>query len=190
MLPDIDGLEVCDRLREMNIRKGKAPPLILMLTAKAERTDRVIGYSKGAVAYLSKPFEPDELSAQLRALLTQFRLQAEDEGRGMIETCHFQINPQYQQVKVRPTSEQDWVSLDCSALEVGILHTLANRPGRVWDRDQLMNAAWEDVAGTSDRAVDSHITRLRRKLATVLGDRQPFIITIRSIGYKFEDKHD
>lgn len=190
MLPDVDGLEVCDRLREINIRQGKAPPLILMLTAKAERIDRVIGYSKGAVAYLSKPFELDELSAQLRALLTQFRLQKENEKWETIETCHFQINSQYQQIKVRPTSKQNWVSLECSALEVGILHTLASRPGRVWDRDQLMNAAWEDGSGTSDRAVDSHITRLRKKLAAVLGDRQPFIITVRSVGYKFEDNHD
>ncbi|MBA3921886.1 MAG: response regulator transcription factor [Nostocaceae cyanobacterium] len=180
MLPGLDGLEVCARIRSLRSAKD---PYILMLTAKGEEIDRVIGLSTGADDYMIKPFSPRELVARVRALLRRsLRHGAQSQ---VYRTQHFIVDlDQRSALRVLNTTESE--SLDLTTLEFNLLSTFVSYPGRVWNRTQLIDKLWGDDFFGDERVVDTHVARLRKKIEP--DPAQPiFIKTVVGVGYKFED---
>lgn len=180
-LPGIDGLEVCTRIRQ---KIGKKDPYILMLTAKGEEIDRIIGLSTGADDYLVKPFSPRELVARVRALLR--RNLREIEPAHVLCTQHFKVDME-QRVASCQQDEQAWQALDLTTLEFSLLSTFVSHPNRVWSRTQLIDKLWGNDFFGDDRVVDSHVARLRKKIEPNPG-HPTFIKTVTGVGYKFEDE--
>lgn len=183
MLPgELDGLEICMRIRR---HPGEIDPYVLMLTAKGEALDRVIGLSTGADDYLVKPFSPIELVARVRALLRR-RLR-EAVSTQIYQTKHFSLSLD-QHTAQRQIGDQPAESLALAALEFKLLATFLSHPGRAWTRSQLIDSLWGDDFFGDDRVVDTQIARLRKKIE--LNPAQPtFIKTVTGVGYKFEDDH-
>lgn len=186
MLPDIDGLEVCRRLR---VNEAKALP-ILMLTARGDATDRVVGLEMGADDYLPKPFEPRELLARLRAILRRTASSAANaerdaKGRNESETLvdilrfgRLEIDRGAREVRL------DGQLCDLTSHQFVLLRTLAENAGRVLSREFLMESATGESLEAFDRSIDVHVSRVR---ATIEDDpKQPRrIITVRGAGYVF-----
>ena len=175
MLPGIDGLEVFRRLRQTSI----VP--ILMLTARAQEIDRVLGLELGADDYLTKPFSMRELKARVRALLRRVEMmQATDLSANQVLT--------FAGLYLDPTSYEtrlDDQAIDLTPKEFALLYLLARHPGRVFSRAYLLDEIWGYEAAAYDRTVDTHIYRLRQKLG-VEGRIAQRIVAVRGIGYKFE----
>jgi len=173
MLPQIDGLEVCRRLRQ----EREVP--IIMLTAKGEETDRIIGLELGADDYIVKPFSPRELVARVKSVL---RRTASTTGRHTDRPLQFgemTINPVSREVKL----EEKPVSL--TSKEFDLLYFLASHPGQVFSREQLMDQVWDYSYSAEYGTVTVHIRRLRSKIeADPLKPR--YIKTLWGVGYKFE----
>lgn len=181
MLPGLDGLEICTRIRQKVSQKD---PYILMLTAKGEEIDRVIGLSTGADDYLVKPFSPRELVARVRALLRRSLRQVEQPSQ-IYQTPHFIVNLDRHSA-IRKLNSQEEL-LDLTTLEFNLLATFISYPGRVWSRAQLIDRLWGNDFFGDDRVVDTHIRRLRKKIE--LDSANPnFIKTVVGVGYKFEDE--
>ncbi|MBL1211208.1 response regulator transcription factor [Geminocystis sp. GBBB08] len=180
MLPKLDGLEVCNRIRNSGVTKD---PYILMLTAKGEEIDRVIGLSTGADDCLVKPFSPRELVARVRALL---RRSMRHGGQDQIhETPHFILNLD-EHTAIRQLDDGKQEELDLTALEFNLLAAFVNNQGKVWSRTQLIDKLWGADFFGDERVVDTHIRRLRKKIEP--NPAQPsFIKTVVGVGYKFED---
>lgn len=173
MLPGLDGLEVLRRLR------GESPAYVVMLTAKAEETDKVVGLSVGADDYVTKPFSPRELAARIRAILRRGRGTDTDAPRALV----------FREIRVDPARREVWkgdVRVDLTTREFDLLYALASYPGRVFAREQLITRVWGADYFGDDRVVDAHIKDLRRKLRDDPG-RPRLIETVRGIGYKFGD---
>jgi two-component system alkaline phosphatase synthesis response regulator PhoP len=176
MLPGIDGFEVCRRIQQ------ESDVYVLMLTARAEEVDKIVGLSVGADDYLTKPFSPRELVARVKAILRRHRKrdahQATAPERAILTFDDLQINPETRDVSCRDKP------VELTLREFELLYTLAEQPGRVFSRDQLLERVWgHDFAGI-DRVVDVTIGILRRKLED--DPANPALIqTIRGIGYKF-----
>jgi DNA-binding response OmpR family regulator len=175
MLPGIDGLEVCRRLRQDSI----VP--ILMLTARAEEIDRVLGLELGADDYLTKPFSMRELKARVRALLRRVE---------MMQTTHLSANQVLTTagLYLDPTSYEtrlDDQAIDLTPKEFALLYLLVRHPGRVFSRAYLLDEIWGYEAAAYDRTVDTHVYRLRQKLGAE-GEIAQRIVAVRGIGYKFE----
>jgi len=172
MLPGMDGVEVLTNLRrESNV-------YVIMLTARAEETDKIIGLSVGADDYLTKPFSPRELIARIKAVLR--RLQNTNkmpESNSSLEFSHILIDTSERRVWV------DKQLIELTAVEFDLLVTLAQHQGMVLSREQLLEKAWGYDYFGDTRVVDVHIGHVRQKLGE---DR--FIETIRGVGYRFEDK--
>ena len=167
MMPGIDGLEVCKRIRQ----KSRVP--VIMLTAKGDETDRVVGLELGADDYVPKPFSPRELLARLRAVL---RRSAPEAAAPTLAVRDIVIDVPARDVRVAGEV------VELTGIEFDILVTLARRPGRVVPRDTLLSQAGRDDVTVGDRTVDVHVSHLRRKL----GDdpRAPRLIkTVRGVGY-------
>jgi DNA-binding response OmpR family regulator len=167
MMPGMDGVEVCRRIRA----KSRIP--IIMLTAKGDETDRVVGLEMGADDYVPKPFSPRELLARLRAVL---RRTSPDAVETTLSIGDITIDVNAREVRVATAA------IELTGIEFDILLTLARRPGRVVPRETLLAQAGRDGVIVSDRTVDVHVSHLRRKL----GDdaRPPAIIkTVRGVGY-------
>jgi DNA-binding response OmpR family regulator len=180
MLPGLDGLEVCTRIRKQISSKD---PYILMLTAKGEEIDRVIGLSTGADDYLVKPFSPIELIARVRALLRRSLRQV---GQPQIyRTEHFTVDLDQHTAQHHP-DPQSSAALDLTTLEFNLLATFMSYPGRVWSRAQLIDKLWGNDFFGDDRVVDTHVARLRKKIEPD-PSRPTFIKTVTGMGYKFED---
>jgi len=180
LLPSLDGLEVCARIRQ---KPNAKDPYILMLTAKDEEIDRIIGLSTGADDYIIKPFSLRELVARVRALLRRSLRQASKTHT--YNTQHFMVD-----LKQR-TAYQYWESnqpeaLDLTTLEFNLLSTLISYPGRVWSREQLIDKLWGSDFWGNEQVVDTHIARLRKKVESEPANPR-FIKTVIGIGYKFED---
>lgn len=170
MLPGLDGLEVCKQLR----RQGINTP-ILMLTAKSDEVDKVLGLELGADDYLTKPFSPRELVARVKAILRRSQIEKRaDHKEERITIGELSIFPEQFSV-----SYQGKV-LDLTPKEFELLVYLAKHKGRVLTREQLLNAVWNyDFVGDT-RIVDVHISHLREKI------NKNFIKTVRGLGYKLE----
>jgi DNA-binding response OmpR family regulator len=175
MLPGIDGLEVCRRLRQDSI----VP--ILMLTARAEEIDRVLGLELGADDYLTKPFSMRELKARVRALLRRVEMmQTTDVSADQVVTsAGLYLDPTSYETRL------DDQAIDLTPKEFSLLYLLVRHPGRVFSRAYLLDEIWGYEAAAYDRTVDTHIYRLRQKLGTESEIAQR-IVAVRGIGYKFE----
>ncbi len=179
MIPGLDGLEVCARIRQ---KPGLKDPYILMLTARGEELDRIIGLSTGADDYMVKPFSPKELVARVRALLRRTLRQG-----GQTEsyrTSHFVVD--VDQRSAQRNLEGNLVPLDLTTLEFDLLSTFMSYPGRVWNRTQLIDKLWGSDFFGDERVVDTHIARLRKKIEPDPAN-PTFVKTVIGVGYKFED---
>jgi two-component system alkaline phosphatase synthesis response regulator PhoP len=180
MIPALDGLEVCARIRQ---KPGVKDPYILMLTAKGEELDRIIGLSTGADDYMVKPFSPKELVARVRALLRRSLRQG---GQSQTyRTPHFMIDVD-QRIAQRSLDSSDMEPLDLTTLEFDLLATFMSYPGRVWNRTQLIDKLWGDNFFGDERVVDTHIARLRKKIEPDPAN-PTFVKTVIGVGYRFED---
>ncbi len=174
MLPKLDGLEVLRRIRQRS-----AVP-ILMLTARREEVDRVVGLEVGADDYLAKPFGMRELVARVRALLRRLaRVQAileqdRSEARHVVRYGPLQLDPQAYM------ATRDGETLSLTRTEFGLLHLMMRNPGRAFSRAYLLDTVWGQSYVSGDRAVDNAILRLRKKL----GDLGEAIETVWGIGYR------
>jgi two-component system, OmpR family, response regulator CpxR len=166
MLPGLDGFEILKRVR----REARIP--ILMLTARGEDEDRIIGLELGADDYLPKPFNTRELVARIRAIMR--RLEQRQPG-GILELNGISIDPGTREVL------RDGQPVEATTFEFDILETLMRSAGRVVSRDELMEELYGRKATPFDRSVDMHISHLRKKLE---GDK-PLIKTVRGVGYQF-----
>ncbi len=176
MLPKLDGLEVCKRLRA----RSSVP--VIMLTARDDEVDKVLGLELGADDYITKPFSIREFRSRVRAVLrraTAPRHEAHDSET--IDVNGLRIDPSRRAVEVegRP--------VDLTYVEFELLRTLASRPGRVYTRQMLLEAVWGDSAYREPRTIDVHVRHLREKL-----ERDPseprYIVTVRGVGYRFRDR--
>ncbi|MEX6700548.1 response regulator transcription factor [Peribacillus frigoritolerans] len=181
MLPKMDGLEVCKQLRQQKINIP-----ILMLTAKDDEFDKVLGLELGADDYLTKPFSPREVVARIKAILRRSQLQSngsessQDQEEGLLKLGELKVFPE------RYEAFFDEQQLELTPKEFELLLYLAKNKGRVLTRDQLLSAVWNyDFAGDS-RIVDVHISHLREKIEK--DTKKPlYIKTIRGLGYKLEE---
>ncbi len=180
MLPDLSGTEVCRRLRQDDRTRGV---LVLMLTARGDEIDRVVGFELGADDYVTKPFSVRELLLRIRALL---RRNAPDAPRA--ETAR-EDEVVFGRVRLDPPAHRAWVDdeeVRLTALEFRLLATFIERKGRVQSRDALLNDVWSIHADVTTRTVDTHVKRLREKL----GEAGHYIETIRGVGYRFRARPD
>jgi DNA-binding response OmpR family regulator len=175
MLPRLDGLEVCKRLRATSM----VP--IIMLTARDDELDKVVGLELGADDYITKPFSIREFRSRVRALLRRASSQApEPRESGTIETDGLRIDPS------RRTVELDGRPVQLTYVEFELLRTMASRPGHVFTRARLLEALWGDSAYREQRTIDVHVRHLREKLER--DPREPQLIhTVRGVGYRFRE---
>jgi len=180
MLPDADGLDVCRRIRTLGAPLRAIP--IVMLTAKGDPFDRVVGLEIGADDYLPKPFEPRELLARLRAVLRRPPLAAEPAAR-VLHFGRLAIDLGARAVRL------DGATRTLTAYQFDLLVALAERAGRVLSREQLLDAVKGEAFDPFDRSIDVHIGRLRAAIEDDV--KQPRrIITVRGVGYVFAKVHD
>jgi DNA-binding response OmpR family regulator len=175
MLPKVDGLEVCKRLRA----DSNVP--IIMLTARGEELDKVLGLELGADDYITKPFSIREFRSRVRALLRRAGLPRERAREAeTIESGELRIDP------ARRTVELAGEPVQLTYVDVEHLAALAREPSRVFTREMLLRALWGDSAYREPRTIDVHVRHLREKL-----ERDPsepeYIFTVRGVGYRFRD---
>jgi len=172
MLPGIDGIELLTRLRR------ESDVYVIMLTAKTEETDKVIGLSVGADDYVTKPFSPRELTARVKAALRRIKTgTASSEARSVLSFKHVRIDIGAHTVSV------DDVIIELTSIEFDLLRALAENHGRVLSREQLLEKIWGTEYFGEMRVVDVHLGHVRQKL----GD-EALIATVRGVGYRFEDE--
>lgn len=173
MLPGLDGVEVCRRLHQ------ETAVYVLMLTARTDEVDKLIGLSVGADDYLTKPFSPRELVARVKAILRRNRAATEKPNeRPALQFGGLTIDPERREVRRKD------VQIDLTPREFDLLYAMASYPGRVFTREELLQRVWgPDFAGI-DRVVDVHVGTLRRKLEEDQSEAT-FVQTVRGVGYKF-----
>ena len=177
MMPRMDGFELCQRLR------ARSTVPIIMLTAKSEEIDKIVGLEIGADDYITKPFSVREFRSRVKALLRRSSLASEpgeDDENELITNDQLQIDPPKRRVVLAGAQ------VELTFVEFEILLALAGSPGRVWSRDQLLSQVWGNSDYRDQRTVDVHIRHLREKLE---GDtREPnYILTVRGVGYRFRE---
>jgi DNA-binding response OmpR family regulator len=177
MMPRMDGLETCRRLR------ATSTVPIIMLTAKAEEIDKVLGLELGADDYITKPFSMHEFRSRVKAALRRAGMsRAADtpEGDAAIEVRDLRIEPSKRSVTIRGER------VDLTFVEFEILLALAGNPGRVFTREALLTRIWGDSAYRDPRTIDVHIRHLREKLE-LDAKRPDYLFTVRGVGYRFRD---
>jgi two-component system phosphate regulon response regulator PhoB len=175
MLPVLNGLEVCRELRSKEPTRGIP---IMMLTAKAEETDQIVGFSLGADDYVTKPFSVKVLVQRIKAL--QRRREAGADTSDVVEHLGVRID------RIRHQVDFEGHEIDLTPTEFRLLECLLRQPGRAFARAQLMDAAIGDGAVVLERTIDVHIKTLRRKL----GAAGELIETVRGLGYRFREHRD
>ena len=177
MLPQVDGLEVCRRLR------ARSAVPIIMLTAKSEEIDKVVGLELGADDYITKPFSMREFRSRVKAALRRAEMNApaQDDEEPALEAGPLRIEPAKRAVRV---GDED---VKTTFVEFEILDALARSPGRVFTREMLLRRVWGDADFRDPRTIDVHIRHLREKLER--NPREPeLIFTVRGVGYRFRDE--
>jgi phosphate regulon transcriptional regulator PhoB len=177
MMPEISGMEVCRMIRR---QAATAALPIIMLTAKSDSVDKILGLEVGADDYLTKPFHVRELIARIRAVLRRSERPSDDDAPASLDYAGLHVDLKSYQVTV------DGKPVDMSSREFRLLQFLIGHPGRVYSRDQLLDHVWGDKAFVEPRTVDVHISRLRSAIETNKEDPR-YILTVRGIGYKFAD---
>lgn len=171
MLPGMNGIEVLQRLRQFS------NVYVLMLTAKADETDKIIGLGVGADDYMTKPFSPRELVARVQAVLRRARSQVPES-----------YDMRFGHLRIDPVARQIWhddEEIDLTPIEYKLLFALASYPKHVLSREQLIEQVWDYDYYGDERVIDVHIGRLRRKLEN--GTNGPSLIsTVRGVGYRFD----
>lgn len=178
MMPEISGMEVCRMVR----RQAATVALpIIMLTAKSDPVDKILGLEVGADDYLTKPFHVRELIARIRAVLRRSERSSDDDAPESLDYAGLHVDLNSYQVTV------DGKPVELSSREFRLLQFLIGHPGRVYSREQLLDRVWGDEAFVEPRTVDVHISRLR---AAIEPDKEnpKYILTVRGIGYKFTDE--
>lgn len=176
MIPGIDGIELCRALKS-DPQLARVP--VIMLTARAEEVDKVLGLEMGADDYVTKPFSPRELIARIKAVLRRYSATREKAVEGkQLKAGNIVIDTEKYTVK------KDGYLLDLSAIEFKLLLYMAERPGKVMGRDFLLDAVWGSESYVEPRTVDVHIRRLREKIEDDPSDPK-LILTKRGIGYFF-----
>ncbi len=175
MLPDLGGIEVCRALKADD--KTRDIP-VLMMTAKGEEIDRIVGFEVGADDYLTKPFSPREMVLRVKAILRRIKDKKWSENSSPLSFGILRVDPSRFQVMVG----KEEVRL--TAIEFKLLQYLMTSKGRVGTRDMLLDQVWGYDAALTTRTVDTHVKRLREKL----GKAGDYIETIRGIGYRFVEK--
>ena len=173
MLPGLDGIEVLRQVRQ------DSEAYVLMLTAKADETDKVIGLNVGADDYMTKPFSPRELVARVKAILRR--------GRG--NPTH-EPAMSFRQLEIDGPAHRVWkrgVEVELTAIEFALLYTLAQHRGQVLSREQLIEHVWGHDYYSDERIADVHIGRVRKKLEDDPAN-PTLIVTVRGAGYRFEDE--
>lgn len=172
MLPGLDGIELLTQLRR------ESDAYVIMLTAKTEETDKIIGLSVGADDYLTKPFSPRELVARIKAALRRY-----GKSGAMPDTRILNFN----RLRIDPEARLVWkdnAQVDLTAIEFDLLHTLAEHHGRVLSREQLLEQVWGHDFYGEERVVDVHLGHVRKKIED--NPAQPdYVITVRGVGYRF-----
>ena len=171
MLPGMDGIELLSRLRR------ESEVYVILLTAKTEETDKVVGLSVGADDYVTKPFSPRELTARVKAALRRIQTGA---GPGS-ETSVYSFRHLRMDVGARTVSV-DEQPIDLTAIEFDLLKALVENRGRVLSREQLLEKVWGGEYFGEQRVVDVHLGHVRQKLG-----REDLIATVRGVGYRFDD---
>ncbi len=168
MLPDGDGMEVCKAIRQ----HSQVP--ILMVTARVDEVDRLLGLELGADDYICKPFSPREVVARVKAVLRRANPQQDSSAPTLtLDEERYEAVMGSQRVAL-------------TAIEFALLATLARHPGRIWSRDQLMDEIYQDHRVVSDRTIDSHIRKLRRKLNDGDDQSHDWIGSVYGVGYRLE----
>ncbi|MGH3006743.1 MAG: response regulator [Gaiellaceae bacterium] len=175
MLPKLGGLEVCRRMRKI---EGTVP--IIMLTARGDEVDKVVGLELGADDYITKPFSIREFMSRVRALLRRAQLPPAAARTGLIERDGLRIDTAKRTVDVRGDP------VDLTYLEFELLRTLAASPGRVFSRATLLQDLWGGAEYRDPRTIDVHVRHLREKIERDPGDPE-FIFTVRGAGYRFRE---
>jgi DNA-binding response OmpR family regulator len=175
MLPDVDGLEIC---RQLKADAGTQQVSIIMVSAKGEEADIVLGLGLGADDYIPKPFRARELVARVRSVLRRAEATSSEESTQEI-VIHGPLSIDLGSHKIHLDGEL----LDLTATEFKILHLLASHPGRIFSRSQILSDSRGALAAAYDRSVDAHVRTIRKKM----GKHRDMIETVRAIGYRFED---
>jgi two-component system, OmpR family, response regulator len=178
MLPEVDGIEVCRRLR------ARSAVPIIMLTAKSEEIDKVLGLEMGADDYITKPFSMREFRSRVKAALRRAEMSRGDDNGGAggaLSSGDLRIDPSKRTVTVR---DED---VKTTFVEFEILYALATSPGRVYTRDMLLERIWGDSAYRDPRTIDVHIRHLREKIERDAKDPE-YLFTVRGVGYRFRDE--
>lgn len=174
MLPGMDGIEICSTIKNNPATKNA---LIIMVTAKGEESDIVLGLGVGADDYVTKPFSPKELVARVKAVLRRGVLVESTPREEKVEVGGLVVNPDKYEITV------DGNEIRLTATEFRLLHYLASNPGRVFSREQLLSRAMGDDVVVVDRNIDVHIRGIRKKMAM----DPPLIETIRGVGYRLRE---
>lgn len=179
MLPNLDGMEICKSVRQFS----HVP--ILMATAKVEEIDRLLGLEFGADDYVCKPYSPREVVARVKAILKRvnFQLERNDIHDVKIPIAESLIGLKLDDKKYK--AEMNNQIIELTAVEFQILMTLANEPGRIFSRQQLMDSSYQDHRVVSDRTIDSHIKKLRKRIKEKCPDKD-IIQSVYGVGYKLE----
>ena len=177
MLPKLDGLEVCRQLR------GRSSVPIIMLTARSDEIDKVVGLELGADDYITKPFSLREFSSRIKAALRRAEMSRAAESRAdetPLEIHRLRVDFDKRSVRIRGDD------VELTFVEFEILSSLARAPGRVFTRDMLLAQIWGDSAYRDPRTIDVHIRHLREKIEKDPKDPE-YLFTVRGVGYRFRD---
>jgi len=173
MLPGTDGLDICRQVR------GFSDLPIIMTTARVEEIDRLLGLELGADDYVCKPYSPREVVARVKAVLRRGERRERPSGRDESGPLHLDDD------SLRVRAEGGEIQL--TAVEYALLQALYAAPGKILSRTRLMDRIYDDQRVVSDRTIDSHVKKLRRRLAEILPARRELIHSVYGVGYRYED---